>query len=184
MKKVLLIVASMMMFVPFVHAQESMFNLGDKAINLGIGIGNTLYSGTFYNSGVPPISISYEQGVADEVLEKGVIGVLGYLGYNSYKYENLGWGYKYSNIVIGAGGLFHYPLIDRLDTYAGVLLGFNIVNATEFGTPIGFDYNASSGGFVFSGFVGARYFFTDNIAAFAQVGYGIAYLTLGVSFKF
>jgi hypothetical protein len=31
--------------------------------------------------------------------------------------------------------------------------------------------------------VGARYYFTESIAAFAQVGYGIAYLTLGVSFK-
>jgi hypothetical protein len=184
MKRILMIVAALMLTVPLIHAQESTFNKGDKVVNLGIGIGNTLYRGTYYTSGVPPISISYEQGVADEILEKGVIGVLGYLGYTSYKYDYLGWGYKYSNILIGAGGMFHYPLIDKLDTYAGILLGYNIASSTEFGTPVGWDYSATSGGFVFSGFVGARYYFTEQFAAFAQVGYGVAYLTLGVSIKF
>jgi len=183
MKKVLIIVAAFMMSFSLIQAQESMFNLGDKVVNLGIGIGNTLYSGTYYSSGFPPVSLSYEQGIVDEVFDKGVIGILGYVGYNSYKYDYLGWGYKYSNIIFGAGGLFHYPLVDKLDTYAGILLGYNIASAKEFGTPIGWDYSATSGGIVFSGFVGARYYFTESIAAFAQVGYGIAYLTFGVSFK-
>jgi hypothetical protein len=183
MKRILIIAVTLTLAVPLVQAQESMFNLGDKVVNLGIGIGNTLYSGTYYTSGIPPLSLSYEQGIVDEVFEKGVIGIMGYVGYNSYKYDYLGWGYKYSNIIFGAGGLFHYPLVDKLDTYAGILLGYNIASAKEFGTPIGWDYNATSGGIVFSGFVGARYYFTESIAAFAQVGYGIAYLTLGVSFK-
>jgi len=184
MKKNYLIALTLLITLPALQAQESMFNLGDKVINLGIGLGNTLYSGTYYNKGVPPVSFSYEQAIVDEVLEKGVIGLMGYVGYTSYKYDYLGWGYKYSNIIIGAGGLFHYPLIDKLDTYAGILLGYNIANATEFGTPSGWDYDATSGGIVFSGFIGARYYFTEQFAAFAQVGYGIAYLTLGVSIKF
>lgn len=188
MKRIIMIVTAIMMATPLIHAQESTqeswFNKGDKVVNLGIGIGTTLYSGSYYNMGFPPVSISYEQGVADEIFDKGVIGVLGYLGYSSYKYDYLGWGYKYSNIIIGAGGLFHYPLVDKLDTYAGILLGYNIASASEFGTPTGWDYNATSGGFVFSGFIGARYYFTDSFAAFAQVGYGVAYLTFGVSFKF
>jgi hypothetical protein len=183
MRRIIAIAATLMMAVPLVHSQESMFNHGDKVLNLGIGIGNTLYKGTYYTTGVPPISISYEQGIVDEVFEKGVIGILGYLGYTSYKYEYQGWGYKYSNLIIGGGGLFHYPLVDKLDTYAGLLLGYNIVNAKEFGTPIGWDYNTSSGGIVFSGFVGARYYFSERFAAFAQLGYGIAYLTFGVSIK-
>lgn len=184
MKKIITMVAAIMMAVPLIQAQESMFNKGDKVINLGIGIGNTFYSGSYYTRGVPPVSFSYEQGIVDEVFDKGVIGIMGYVGYNSYKYDYLGWGYKYSNIVIGAGGLFHYPLVDKLDTYAGVLLGYNISTATEFGTPIGWDYNATSGGIVFSGFVGARYYFSEKFAAFGQLGYGIAYLTLGVSIRF
>jgi len=183
MRKFFAIAAMFLLTLPALKAQESMFNLGDKVISLGIGIGNTLYTGAYYNRGVPPISVSYEQAIVDDILEKGVIGVGGYLGYTSYKYDYQGWGYKYSNILFGAGGFFHYPLVDRLDTYAGVLLGYNIVNATEFGTPVGFDYNITSGGIVFSGYIGGRYYFTDKFAAFAQLGYGIAYLTLGVSIR-
>jgi len=183
MKKLTTFAIALLLGITTVHSQESMFNLGDKVINLGIGLGNTLYTGTYYTRGVPPVSLSYEQAIADEILEKGVIGIMGYVGYSSYKYDYLGWGYKYSNIIVGAGGLFHYPLVDKLDTYAGILLGYNIATATEFGTPIGWDYNATSGGIVFSGFVGARYYFAESFAAFAQVGYGIAYLTLGVSIR-
>jgi hypothetical protein len=187
MKRIFTIVAAVMIAVPLIQAQESpesMFNKGDKVINLGIGIGNTLYSGSYYTRGVPPISLSYEQGIVDGVFDKGVIGIGGYVGYTSYKYDYLGWGYKYSNIIIGAGGLFHYPLVKKLDTYAGILLGYNIATSTEFGTDPGLDFDATSGGIVFSGFVGARYYFTESIAAFAQLGYGIAYLTFGVSFRF
>jgi hypothetical protein len=32
--------------------------------------------------------------------------------------------------------------------------------------------------------LGARYYFTDNIGAHAELGYGISVLTLGASFKF
>ena len=193
MKRIFTIVAAIMMGVPLIQAQESqesleslesMFNKGDKVINLAIGIGNTLYTGSYYTKGVPPVSFSYEQGIVDEVFDKGVIGILGYVGYTSYKYDYLGWGYKYSNILVGGGALFHYPLVKKMDTYAGILLGYNISSSKEFGTPVGWDYNATSGGIVFSGFVGARYYFTENFAAFAQVGYGIAYLTFGVSIKF
>ena len=33
-------------------------------------------------------------------------------------------------------------------------------------------------------FVGSRYFFNDNIAAFAELGYGLAYLNIGGTYKF
>jgi opacity protein-like surface antigen len=184
MKKLLTIFAIVFSSISVLQAQESMFNLGDKVVSLGIGFGSTLYTGSYYSRGVPPISIAYEQAIKDEVLEKGVIGVGGWLGYTSYKYDYLGWGYKYSNFIIGAMGSFHYPLVDKLDTYVGIGLGYNIASAKEFGTiPGGYDYNVSSGGVVFAGMVGARYYFTDKIAVFAQAGYGISYFTIGVCFR-
>ena len=184
MKKQIAIIFLAMFSLPLLQAQGSMFNLGDKVINLGIGLGSTLYSGTYYSRGVPPISISFEQGVKDEVLEKGVIGVGGYVGYSSYKYDYLEWGYKYSNIIIGARGNFHYPLIDKLDTYLGILLGYRILTANEFGSaPGGWDYSASSGGVAFAGYIGGRYYVSDKFSVLAELGYGIAYLTLGVGLK-
>lgn len=187
MKKLFVLGVAFMLSIPAMHAQESMFNLDDQVLNLGIGLGNTLYIGGLgYSMGVPPLSISYEKAIKDEILEKGVIGVGGYLGYSSYKYRydygTTVWGWNYSNIVVGAIGAFHYPLIDKLDTYAGVLLGYNINTSREYG-DVGSNTAGSYGGLVFSGYIGGRYYFSEKFAAFAQLGYGIAYLTLGVSIK-
>ncbi len=188
MKKLLAILIVAIFVLPTLNAQESEFNLGTKVLSLGIGIGNSLYSGAYYTSGVPPISFSYEQAIKDDVLEKGVIGIVGSIGYNSYKYRTTyggyDYGWNYSNIVIAAGGTFHYPLLDKLDTYGVLALGYNISSSKEYGNywP-GEDYSSSSGGFVFGIYVGGRYYFNEHFAAFAQVGYGIAYLTFGVSYR-
>ncbi len=185
MKKifVLLLVVSFSMTQLF--AQEPTFSMGDKVLNIGLGLGSTLYSGSFYKSQVPPLSVSLEVAVVENILEKGVIGVGGYLGYSSYKYEYSGWGWKYSNIIIGPRGSFHYPLLDKLDTYTGLLLGYNIATSKEFGNSIpGYDYSSSAGGVVWSWFVGGRYYFKENFGVMAEFGYGISYLTIGVSTKF
>ena len=184
MKKIALLLLVVMFALTQLVAQEPTFEKGDKVLNIGIGLGSTLYTGSYYKSQIPPLSASFEVGVADNVLEKGVIGIGGYLGYSSYKYDYLGWGWKYSNIVIGARGNFHYPLVDKLDTYTGLLLGYNIASSKEFGISTGYDYSASSGGVVYAWFVGARYYFTDTFAVMAELGYGITYLNLGVALKF
>ena len=166
-------------------AQEPTFEKGDKALNLGIGLGSTLYSGTYYKSQIPPVSVSLEFGVVDNILEKGVIGVGPYLGYSSYKYEYSGWGWKYSNIILGVRGNFHYPLVNKLDTYTGLLLGYNVASSKEFGDQVpGWDYSYSAGGIAWSWFVGARYFFKDTFGIMAELGYGISYLNLGIALKF
>jgi hypothetical protein len=188
MKKLLAILIAALFTLSTLNAQESEFTLGAKVLSLGIGVGNTLYSGSYYSSGVPPITFSYEQAIKDEILEKGVIGVGGSIGYNSYKYRTTytggEFGWNYSNIVIAVGGTFHYPLLDKLDTYAALALGYNISTSKEYGDywP-GDDFSSSSGGFVFGIYVGGRYYFNEHFAAFAQVGYGIAYLTFGVSYR-
>lgn len=40
------------------------FDKGSNLINLGIGIGTTLYGSGYFGS-FPPVSISYEQGIAN-----------------------------------------------------------------------------------------------------------------------
>ncbi|MGW8317193.1 MAG: hypothetical protein ACWGNV_16470, partial [Bacteroidales bacterium] len=161
MKKFFTILLVSILSLTLVKAQESSFDLGDNVVSLGIGFGSSLYSGSLYSSGVPPISISFEHGIVDDILEKGVIGIGGTLGYTSYKYRYVSdWGYNVSNIFFGVGGTFHYPFLDKLDTYAGLMLGYRITSYKEYGNPI-YDYTGTSSGFQFAGFIGARYYFTD-----------------------
>ena len=157
---------------------DPVFVKGDKVINLGIGLGTTYYS-SFYGSHMPALSASFETGVKDDVLEKGSIGVGGLIGFSSAKYENY---WKTSNILIGVRGSFHYPLVAKLDTYTGLLLGYNIFTTKYYDTYTG-TYGASASSVALAWFAGGRYYFNDKIAGMVEIGYGIAYLTLGVSFK-
>lgn len=147
---------------------------------------SAFYTGSGYTGKIPPVSVSYEQGIMDDVLDVGSIGVGGYIGYTSASWETnwLGgsYGWKYTNFILGVRGSFHYPLVDNIDTYAGVLLGYNVVSAKEIGTvPIG--YSASASAPIFSGYVGARYYFNEKFGAMAELGTGIAYFNLGLAVK-
>lgn len=164
---------------------ESTFLAGDKVLNFGLGIGSTLYTGRYYNTRIPPVSVSLEYGAMDDfIVEDLTLGIGGYLGYSSSRYRWTGagseWGWDYNNIIIGGRGAAHYPLVENLDTYTGLMLGFNIVTSKNYGTTVG---SASSGGLIYSWFAGGRYYLSESFAVMGEVGYGIAYLTIGVSLK-
>ena len=164
-------------------AQEPAFKNGDKVLNIGFGIGSDLYSRYHYKIGIPLVSASLEVGVKDGVIEKGSIGVGGYLGYTSYKEDIINFGYSYKSIIIGVRGSFHYPIVSKLDSYTGIMLGYNISSAKSFGSSSN-NFDAKPGGLVFAWFVGGRYYFSNNFAGMAELGVGIVYLNLGVAFKF
>lgn len=186
MKKITGFLLAFLFLGSMLHAQENTFGKGDKVVNLGIGLLSGLYSGSGYTSKMPPISASFEYGVKDDVLEVGSIGVGGYVGYASAKWESdwggATWGWKYSNFIIGARGSFHYPLVDKLDTYAGVLLGYNIVTVKDIGT-IQSGYTSNGSAPIFSAYVGGRYYFNDKFAGMVELGTGIAYFNLGLAIK-
>ncbi len=177
MKKLLLLFLVSLFSLSQLVAQQSTFEKGSKVLNLGIGFGSTYYS-SFYSSQMPSLSASFEAGAIDGILDKGSIGIGGYLGYSSAKWTNY---YKTTNIIIGARGSFHYPLVDKLDTYTGLLLGYNIYSYKYYDTYFG--AHASAGGVILAWYAGARYYFSNNFAAMAEIGYGISYLTVGVAFK-
>ena len=169
------------------QAQRSMFNLGDRVISLGLGIGNTLYTGgRGYSTMVPPLSVSFEQAIAEDIFRKGALGLMGSIGFTSYSFRYMvdpyDFGWDYHNIILGAGSLFHYPLLERLDTYVGALLGYNFTTIAESGDT-GDNDPDSAGGFLIAAFLGGRYYFTDQVSAFARIGYGVAYLIIGVSYR-
>jgi hypothetical protein len=185
MKKLLLFLFVAVFSLTQLMAQESTFKKGDKVVNLGIGLGSTLYTGSYYKTAIPPISASLEVGIVSLLDNKATIGVGGYIGYSSYK-ENIFSSTYYwssSSFIIGARGAFHYALVDKLDTYAGLILGARIETWKWHGTGTE-PTHSSSGGLASSEFIGARYHFSDNFAVMGELGYGIAWLTLGVALQF
>jgi len=160
-------------------AQDSMFSKGDKVANLSIGLGGTVYGSI--GGGLPPVGASFEYGVKDNLFnEKSHLGIGGYAGFTSASQDILVTTISYSSIIVGARGILHYDLVDNMDTYGGVLLGYNIASSEVTGGtfPV-----ASYGGLVYAGFIGARYYFSPKFAAMAELGYGIAFLNVGVSLK-
>ncbi len=164
---------------------EATFIQGDLVINFGLGLGTTFYSGRFYTQRVPPLSLSVEYAYMEDFIAEDItLGLGGYLGFASSKYEyrDLNWGWDYNYIILGGRAGLHYPMVEDLDTYAGIMLGFNIVSSSAFGTAQT-GRSAASSGLVFSLYAGGRYYLTENFALMAEIGYGIAYLNLGIAYK-
>lgn len=176
MKKLFLLVAVLAFSALSMNAQ-SIFAKGDKVVNLGVGLFSYL-GDSGYKTTIPPISASFETCIKDNLFnEKSSLGVGAYAAYAGQKYDSGEFDWKYSYIILGARGALHYQFVDKLDTYAGLMLGYNIASVSGDGA-------ASAGGFTYSLYAGARYSFSEKFAAFAEVGYGIAAIELGISFKF
>lgn len=162
---------------------QTNFKEGDKIVNIGFGLGSSLYTGSHYTSKTPPLSASFELGIKDNLFdEKSSLGVGGYLGYTGAKWEESGYGFKYKSIVLGVRGAVHYQIIEKIDTYSGLMLGYNIQSSSTFGNDWGGSANGH-GGFAYNWFIGGRYYFTDKIAGMVELGYGVAILNLGVAIK-
>lgn len=188
MKKLILLFVLVAFSVTQLVAQKSTFEKGDKVLNLGLGLGSTLgyagYGGLFgYKTTVPPLSAAFEVCIVDKIAKKGSVGVGGFIGYSSAKSTYSSGGWKYSDLIFGVRGAFHWPLVDKLDTYAGVSIGYDIRGDKPWGTATG-ESSITGSHLLSEEFVGARYYFTDNFAVMGELGYGIAVLKIGVALKF
>ena len=147
---------------------------GSKLLNAGVGLGG--YGlGVGYSSGVA-LGASLEFGVVKNIT------VGGFADYRRLSFNGLtgvnGDGVSY--FYIGARGSYHFNELlslstDKADLYAGIGLGYLGVSGTY--------YYGGVGGIFFPIHLGGRYFFSENVGAFAELGSSIAPLKLGVTFK-
>ncbi len=148
---------------------QHLYDKGDVLLNVGLGFGN------YFAGGVPFVA-SVEFAVTD------AISVGPYLGYTSWRYST--FSRTYSFIDVGARGSYHFSKhinmnTDKLDLYGAAILGYT-VSSYSGDNFIGDPYPSA----VRFGVVGgARWYFTDKFSANGEVGYGIAPLLLGISFK-
>lgn len=175
MKKSIIYLVTTFLATSFSMAQE--FNKGTNVINAGVGLGGS-YNIYASPSQSPVISASFERGIW-EVPGPGVVSLGGYLGFKTYKYSNND---KWSYTIIGVRGAYHYNglEVENLDVYGGVMASYNILSYddNQYGGFGSYGSRPSA-----TGFVGGRWYFTQNFGVFAEAGYGVAYLTIGVSFR-
>ncbi len=178
MRKLGTVLAACALMLGFCNQASAQIEEGQIDLNLGLGLG---VRGVTGDIGIPPISISGDYAITDEFTAGG------YLGYYSSSTESFGYTFNYSYTIIGVRGTYHREFVENLDTYGGAMLGYN-VGTSSVDEPAGanpaFSPQAQSvGGIAYSFLIGARYHFTDNIGAFAELGYGISYLSLGLTYR-
>jgi len=145
--------------------------LNKNFLDPGVGLG-TYYKGL-------PFGASFEHGFTD-VISAGI-----FVNYSSYNDNGL-YDYSLHLWYVGVRGSYHLGKIlnvsnPKFDPYAGVSLGYYSASYNYAGNP----FPGAYGSMVFVGaHVGARYMFSDNIGGFAEAGYGVSALQVGVSFKF
>ena len=70
---------------------------------------------------------------------------------------------------------------DKADLYAGIGLGYQNVSYSD---NYGAGFNTFGSGIFVPIHLGGRYFFSEKVGGFAELGTGVAPLMLGVTFKF
>ncbi len=146
---------------------------GTKLINLGIGVGGYASAGGIAFGG------SADFGVAPNIT------VGGQVAYRSFNYGYLGYNDKINYLYFAARGSYHFNQLlklstDKVDLYAGIGLGYqNVCYSDRFGTG----FNTFGSGIFVPIHLGGRYFFSEKVGGFVELGTGVAPLLLGVTFN-
>ncbi|MGO9412645.1 MAG: hypothetical protein ACLQCB_18085 [Spirochaetia bacterium] len=188
---VLVVVALLFVAAGVFAADSPAFKNGGIEFQAGIGFGFWGYY-TGASMTVPPIiaSVEYQFMAAPQIpLSVGLLA--GYTG-SQYKYDD-GFGDTYTDtfsfIVVGGRVSYHFIeliKVPNLDTYAGLLLGYDIASVSYSGTG-GFAGGSipgvTAGGFTYGFYAGARYYFASFIGIYAELGYTLGYVNAGLALK-
>jgi hypothetical protein len=176
--------------LPAVSGHAQSFLRGDNLISVGLAAGSSL--GNFhFSSSSPGLALQYELGYLN-LQGPGVLGLGCYLGHKGYSNSGISGPYSYSQewsyTVIGFRGAYHYngiPNLKQLDPYGGVMVSYNAVNYSYSGSDgladPGSNYDSGLG---LSAYLGGRWFFTKNIAAYMELGLGVSNIAVGACYKF
>jgi hypothetical protein len=157
-------------------ARDKVFSKNDMVVSAGLGFVNSIHSGNGWKASFPPISLAGEYGIVDNLIDGNAsIGIGLNLGYAGMKYKFTSNSYKFSDLILGARGAFHYQFVSTLDTYAGLMLGYDIVSGNR---------TYASSEFVWGIYIGARYYFNSKFAITAEIGKNVSLFNIGVAYKF
>ncbi len=184
---------------------EKCFDESTHIINLGVGFGSrsyhAIYSGNGNTYGITPaFSFSYEQALPKK-LGPGYLGIGAYGGFQ-HEYYNYDYDYTYNGgnkyyyhhswnyYMIAARAAYHWDVLNskNAEVYAGAIIGVRFQTSNyetnDPGKNDPYSYHESVAYPAYSVFAGARWYFSQHVGLFGEVGYGISYVTGGLSFKF
>lgn len=175
----ILVAAAVVALPSMASAQDQIFRVGYTDVGVTIGIGgrgnsDLSFGGRFERAfkAMP----DYGNGTLAFALSADV---------HSWGDETGLYSYDYRIIPIGASVNYHFNLENKkLVPFLGAGLGYEIVTCDWDGPGTeDIDCGAYDSGIYFIGRAGARYFLTDRMAAYADVGTGGSALNLGLTFK-
>jgi hypothetical protein len=168
------------------QAYPDSIKAGNWLINAGIGFGTPL-SGDMV---IPPLSASVDYALPLGGLPFTLGALVGFMT-SEYKYDYGGWGYTWNYTGLAMAGRFGYHPdfgVKNLDVSATIALGYYLYTAKAkytgewgfYAKPDPTNYSTLYLGLN----LGARYFFTNNVGAFLELGYSaLSFVTAGVTFK-
>jgi hypothetical protein len=153
---------------------EAQYVIGKSYLGPRVGLG--VHGSSF------ALGAGYEYGVTEDIS----VGAL--IDYYQWSYDAwVGYGGKYTYVVVGAQGNYHFGKLlkwdSKLDPFGGVVLAYENVS-WKWDNRSYPGWSASSSGLVFGGQAGIRYFVSPTVALYGQAGFGITYLKVGVDFVF
>ncbi len=191
MKKILFFIS---LTTSFYSVSAQAFKNNENRASFGMGFGwknKEPYSNSVH---FPSVHATVERSVVT-LEDVGVLAVgaqFGFhYGFHNGKFPPTGEKYKESwtnvyfipRVAVYFQELFYeYDFPENIDWYAGTGIG---INAMAHKVPQNFDVDDKDGvilGYTF--FVGGRYYFNGDMAAFAEFGYGVSYFNLGITLKF
>ncbi|MFN8252207.1 MAG: outer membrane beta-barrel protein [Ferruginibacter sp.] len=166
---------------------------GFKAVNIGYGFLNRFYRDLeWHKIGPPPgpYVVGFEYGISDKI---GVGAQLGYSKFTKqYQYDPSYTGTLTQTLVFFVGmarANYHFGKPAKFDPYVGFGLGIYSFKPYTTTTLNGISKNSPftllRSPFAYTLDIGAKYFFSDKIGAYAEVGFVTgSYAQLGVAAKF
>lgn len=187
------------------------YNQGQSSISVGYGFLSpfkTLFKlSSLYGSGtgvttkyssLGPIGLTYEYGVSEKI-SAGVQVAYGTIKNVTTEKDGLGAGKNYivteklDQLSVILRGNYHFGSSSKFDPYVGLGLGYgNFKYKTTSNDPADNDayfdqfYNISvPTSFGITGQVGAKYYFSESIGAYAELGYlAGSFAQVGITAKF
>jgi hypothetical protein len=176
------------------------FGQGSNILSVGLGLGGDYtYYGNGYSS-TPDLVLSYDNGTFGNV-GPGTISLGGLLAYKgvSYSYTDPYTGYNYSQnwyyYIIGFRSAYHWNFTNNghFDPYIGLMLAYYDIGYKSSsndpyynhpGDPYYYYYaNTYNSYLAFSLYLGARYYLSDRVGIWLELGYGYSNAAVGVCFK-